>query len=357
MAPKPLRDERRAAPGTRTAACRAASETPIPAQRRAPAVPAQREPIDDTPISVTSLLRREGRRVPHAADRPLQPRAHQLRTPEPEATATPVASAEPWFENVTIRRAGAAAGALVAAASVFGAAVLTDATGGGSNGDLAAPQITDGGGAPAIGTLPALGLLGPLDAVPGSDVGVGGPVSLAAFSAPGAGAGVPSTSFLTAAVAPPGVGAPGAGGGVPGPTPGSGTGNGTGGGSTPSPSASSGPVQSTVSALTSPVKGLTDAVGDAAPTPLRAPLKSLGGAVQDTGDALGGTVDTVTEPLIGAVTGLLGGRDSDERREPATSKVDGASLTSNGGKTSNGGSSGGGGLVGLLGQTASGLLG
>ena len=78
----------------------------IPVQR-GQEVPAQRGPQEEDgfPVSVTSLLRREGMRVPHAVDGPLQPRAHHVRAPE---------QPESWIDGVIIRRAGAAAGALVA---------------------------------------------------------------------------------------------------------------------------------------------------------------------------------------------------------------------------------------------------
>ncbi|MGE3286981.1 MAG: hypothetical protein AB7J32_12885, partial [Pseudonocardia sp.] len=52
-----------------------------------PSIPVQRGPVDGDvpisgpisgPISVLAILRREGYRVPHAADGPLRPRTHHL---------------------------------------------------------------------------------------------------------------------------------------------------------------------------------------------------------------------------------------------------------------------------------------
>lgn len=67
---------------------------------------------DASPVSVASLLRREGR-GPHAIDPPLLPRGHDRAEP---AVAP----------SRAVRKAGVAAGALFAVTAVFGATVLQD---------------------------------------------------------------------------------------------------------------------------------------------------------------------------------------------------------------------------------------
>jgi hypothetical protein len=102
---------------------------------------------DDEPetggISVGALLRREGR-APRAADRPLQPRPHQERADEEVGSG----------RRALVRRGGIAAGTLVAAGSVFGAALLTDVT-------PSANQAPGTGGAADNGAYPGQGLLDP----------------------------------------------------------------------------------------------------------------------------------------------------------------------------------------------------
>ena len=83
--------------------------------RNAPAPVREVEP-DTGGISVGALLRREGR-APHA-DRPLQLRPHQ---PQPRADAE-----DGPDRRVLVRRGAIAAGTLLAAGSVLGAALLTD---------------------------------------------------------------------------------------------------------------------------------------------------------------------------------------------------------------------------------------
>jgi hypothetical protein len=86
--------------------------------RNAP-VPVKIEVDDPTAgVSVGTLLRREGR-APHALVRPIQARARQ-QTDEPADESTP--------QSVLVRRSAFAAGTLLAAGSVIGAAVLTDIT-------------------------------------------------------------------------------------------------------------------------------------------------------------------------------------------------------------------------------------
>jgi hypothetical protein len=102
---------------------------------------------DDEPetggISVGALLRREGR-APRAADLPLQPRPHQERADEEVGAG----------RRTLVRRGAIAAGTLVAAGSVFGAAMLTDVT-------PTANQAPGTGGAEDDGSYPGQGLLDP----------------------------------------------------------------------------------------------------------------------------------------------------------------------------------------------------
>lgn len=384
MPPKTSPAARRPAGGAHALNTR--REVRIPAQRQPQDTPGTPEPQDSVPISVNNLLRREGRST-HAADRPIRPRTQHFRLPDPS---------DSWAGSKASRRAGAAAGALVAAASVFGAAVLTDATGGGAA-DL--PSLSPGpapfGGDAAPGTLPGLALLGPI--APGSDVGVGGPVSLATFESAGVGpAGVvPAPSFRTPVA--PGIGGvtPGAAsGGVPAGTPGGGSGSGSGSGGLGgvvenTGSALGGAVKNTGGALGGVVEDTGGTLGGVVGGPVGGVVKDTGGAlggavkdtggavgglVEDTGGALGGTVGKLTTP----VTGLLGGGDgdgddggggnrssdssrssNDEDRDPAMSSVgdnDSKGSTSNrGGSDDNDG--GGGGPVESIGRTAAGLLG
>ncbi|MGQ0573663.1 MAG: hypothetical protein ACT4RN_05590 [Pseudonocardia sp.] len=321
----------------------------IPAQR-GQEIPVQEGPQDgDSPISVTSLLRREGMRVPHAADRPLQPRAHQLR---------PVAAGS-WLDGVAARRAGVAAGALVAAASVFGAAVLTDTTG---RPDDPVPATPGGPGSTdgRVGTLPGLALLGPI--VPGSDVALGGPVALAAFQTPGAA----PTPFLVPGGLPGGFpGSPDTSGGgtLPGGDPGAVPVTTPGG---------RGPATQVVGSVTAPVTDLTDGAAKVLPRPLGGVVEGAGDVVDDAGGAVGGVVDDVAGPLAGPVrkttkpvtdtvekvaapvTGLLGGGDDDDHQERSSSDHDDDREPA---MTKVGGNGKGGGLLGTVGRTAAGLLG
>lgn len=316
----------------------------IPVQR-GQELPAQRGPLEDDgfPISVTSLLRREGMRAPHAVDGPLQPRAHHV-----QAAGQPGS----WIDGVIIRRAGAAAGALVAAASVLGAAVLTDASGGGLIPQVTIPNAPGDG---RVDTLPGLALLGPMTP------GTAGVVSLAAFQ-PASGGVLPG-------------GLPGIVPGVPGGLPVlSGGGN--------------GPGTQILGTVTSPVEDLTNTVGGLLPAPVGGVVAGLGGVVDGAGGAVDGLVDGVAGPLAGPVgsvtapvtgaaqnvTGAVGDTvdkvaepvgkatkpvtdtvgkvagpvvslidGDDERRDPALSTI---------GSGEQGGS-----LLGSVGRTAAGLLG
>ena len=69
------------------------------------------DPDPDGPVSVGSLLRREGRRAAHALDRPLVPRARDLLDPDGRATT---------------HGAAVAAGALLAVTAVLGSNAVGD---------------------------------------------------------------------------------------------------------------------------------------------------------------------------------------------------------------------------------------
>jgi hypothetical protein len=111
--------------------------------RNAPAPVREVEP-DTGGISVGALLRREGR-APHSADRPLQ-----LRPQQP----APAAGEGGTDRRVLVRRGAIAAGTLLAAGSVLGAALLTDVM-------PTANQAPAPGGAEDDGPYAGQGLLDP----------------------------------------------------------------------------------------------------------------------------------------------------------------------------------------------------
>ncbi len=281
--------------------------------RNAP-VPVEFDDEDDTGrgISVGSLLRREGR-APHAIDRPIQPRAHQQADDD--------AGAEPATDrHARLRRGTIAAGTLLAAGSVIGAAILTE---------VGPTTGTDALDPPTDGTYPGQGLLDPdnplgppvgtvqLDqaaSINTLDPGTAAPTSWVPIAFPSALAGVP-TGTAAAAAADAAAGAAGGGDG-------GGSGSGTGGGTRlrrrgrragaaaqapPRPgggwraaSASDdqqGAVGDLGDGLGDTANGLGDALG--------------GGPVGDTVGGLGDTVNDTTDALDGAVGGLLGGGDDD----------------------------------------------
>lgn len=87
--------------------------------RYAPDLSIEAEP-PTVPVSVGSLLRREGR-APHAQDRPLSPRSRSASASDDDH--------EPRRgSGALVRRSAIAAGALLAAGSVFGATVVMDAS-------------------------------------------------------------------------------------------------------------------------------------------------------------------------------------------------------------------------------------
>lgn len=111
---------------------------------------------DTDGISVGALLRREGR-APHGADRPLPSRPRQQAAREDEGGTD---------RRVLVRRGAIAAGTLLAAGSVLGAALITDVT-------PTANQTPAPGGAEDEGPYPGQGLLdpeGPVAAPPDSVV-------------------------------------------------------------------------------------------------------------------------------------------------------------------------------------------
>lgn len=266
MVPRSAHPRPRRAHGARPADVR------IPRQREPQDPRVEREPADQdqAPISVASLLRREGRRVPHAADRALRPRGHHVGPAEPR---------EVWANGATVRRAGGATCVLFAAASVFSAAVLTDATGGGTPNLSRTPDVVDGG------VPPGVNLLGP--AGPGADVG---PVSLAALLSASDASGtrtVPMSSFRTPRENP-GTSEAGTGGGAP-------VGSGTG------PEPASGLVRSLVGGLTQPVEDLTRVAGAAVPDPVGVAVEDVGDPVDDTGDAAASSPDELLRPDAGTI--------------------------------------------------------
>jgi len=228
-------------------------------------IPAQRTPLDDLlddPVSAAVLLRREGQRVPHAADRPSRRRAHQLR-----------GRSDSWAEAGGARRASVAAGALVAAASVIGAAVLIDNRGPVER-PVAAPDGPPDRAADPTGGATGFTrtLLGPLE--PGAQPVDDEPLLFTH------GLGQPSGP---PAPPPPGVEPPGTAPLLP-----------------RAAQAASRPatVERTVGQVVGPVRSVTDTVGRAAPGEGGKTVSGLGTTVHDTTDELGGAVD-----------GLLGGHD------------------------------------------------
>jgi hypothetical protein len=110
--------------------------------RYAPDPLTEAEPPTD-PVSVGSLLRREGR-APHAQDRPLTPRSRPASDDEARRGS-----------GALVRRSAIAAGTLLAAGSVFGATVVMDSSSTGAEdrqpsggyageGRLDLPSIPDG---------------------------------------------------------------------------------------------------------------------------------------------------------------------------------------------------------------------
>ena len=254
--------------------------------RNAP-VPVKIE-VDDAvtqTISVGTLLRREGR-APHAADRPLQPRGH-----EGEGEAAEKAEKSADDRRVLVRRGAIAAGTLLAAGSVLGAAVLTDVVPTGQ--DVQADGAQDGAG----GAYPGQGLLDGQDGVaappvidPASvqlDAGTAPPDSWIPVAFPSALAGVP-TGTAAAAATPESTDSDdsGTGGGV---------GDGPGGSSGGSDGSSS-------DSSTPPPAAATDDNDD----------NDDNSSADNSSDDDGGLVKDLTSTVGDTVRGLGGGGDSDD---------------------------------------------
>ncbi|WP_214407650.1 hypothetical protein, partial [Pseudonocardia lacus] len=107
-------------------------------------------PCPGDPVSVGTLLRREGR-ARRAADRPLLPRGHSRPAPAP---------ATPTVAGTRIRRMTGAAGVLFTATAVLGPAVLSELT-------HPRPDVEVGDAAPAAPDGAATRPAGP-DAVGGT---------------------------------------------------------------------------------------------------------------------------------------------------------------------------------------------
>lgn len=271
---------------------------------------------DAAGVSVGSLQRREGR-APHSADRPVQPRLRERAV---------AGDGEQIGSRPLVRRAAIATGALLAAASVFGAAILSDSSWRGSGapapgdpdaergplegrfgsyfGPLAGPAAP-GGDAPDPGTAAPLAWM-PV-AFPSAAVARGGsPVIGGESPAPGAAAAgsgsanAPATSGGTPPAAPaapvgsptlqspPSVEAPAARPPAARSTP-----------TTPAPSVAGPATRTTptaaprsgpVSILTAPVAGGAEDLGDGVGGPVGGLVGGLGSAVDDTGRVLDDTL-------------------------------------------------------------------
>jgi len=248
-------------------------------RRNAPVPVKAHDSLDSAPLSVGSLLRREGRAT-HALDRPLKPRASQA---EDETTLVPRTAP---VTRRTVKGGAIAAGSLLAAGSVFGATVLTDtpADQDSATGPYAGHGILDGtadaGSTPTVAISPAANT-GGLDAgagAPSSWVPVAFPSALAGSSD---GAAKPGTTAKA-----PSTGTPAKSSGTGSPTGSTGGGSGTGGttgggnsggsGGTTGGTPSSSGVDGTVTSLTGrPVARWTTS---AAPCPARSAAPSRASA-------------------------------------------------------------------------------
>lgn len=273
-------------------------------------------------VSVGSLLRREGR-APHAVDRPVQPRAHR--------NVDAGHDAEPGARRALVRRSAIAAGALLAAGSAFGAAVLTDSSGTSTQDRPGGPHpgqgLLDGGGDAVPGGLP-VALIDPTAQTGWLDAGVGPPMSWSSVAFPGVATGVPSgpgagrTAPATSGAGPAPGSQAGSDSGAPtvsdrGPTHSGSTGQGTaaGGGSGSgnsgsgtgnqggaTSSGSTNPGSNTPSNAAPPSDGLggtasfvgrglertSTQVGATLPAPVGGPVQNVGSAVGNTAATLGG---------------------------------------------------------------------
>ncbi|MBW0116464.1 hypothetical protein [Pseudonocardia abyssalis] len=243
------------------------------------------------PVSVGTLLRREGR-APHAVDRPVRARDED---DEPRRGS-----------GALVRRSAIAAGTLLAAGSVFGAAVMTES----AVTDTADDSRSSGeyAGEGRLDLLPGQGRAIPtvVDNTAQTnplDPGEAAPMSWTGVAFPGAGSGTPAAPPVASSSAPTGGGAPAAsssgststdrgttgGTGTPVESPsGGGSGSGDQGGDE-DPGASD---------ERSGLGGAVQNVGDAAGVPL---VGDLGRAVSGVGDALGGGSPSVVGGLAGGL--------------------------------------------------------
>ncbi|MFC4942796.1 hypothetical protein [Pseudonocardia sp. GCM10023141] len=328
-----------------------------------------------TVVSVNSLLRREG------------------LVPEQAGTATEQDGTARAGSGRVVRRGAVVAGTLLAAGSVFGAAVITDSAHNTADNafdgsypgqgrlDGSAPQGALAGGVLNQNTLNHA--LDPGAAAPKSWVPVAFPSALGGVPAAGAqgDAGTSATPNGSPGASTPGGGGTGAtGGGTSGTGGGTDNGGGTGGSdpsvpvvTPPAPTqqqqdeqrkAQQGPVGSVVNDLGNGVGDGVQSVGDAVPGPVGGVVGGLGQAVGDVGTGLGNAVGSLTNPLTSLLTG--GGNQSDQKTQssaPRTSSAD----SSDSGSSAQGSNtakqestpqqSGGGGLLGGLGRAVGGLLG
>lgn len=273
--------------------------------RNAPAPAREGSTADDGTsfVTVGSLLNREGRTT--RAVRPAAEAAAAKRA----AAAVPAGDTD---RAAFVRRGAVAAGALLAAGSVFGAAALTDTT-------LSGPLASGGDNYPGQGRLDAPGAFPPAAAVIGDtattnalDAGTGAPTAWVPIAFPSAATAAPDgTGTGTGGSARNGGStAPGATAGTPGPT------GSTAGGGSSTPAASGG-------------GGLLGGGGDEP--------DGVGGVVSETSKDLGNgvskatekvpvlngvgkTVGTVVEQGGGAVGGLVSGLGETVKGVPKTLK-------------------------------------
>lgn len=285
------------------------------------------EPAESSPISVGSLLRREGR-GPHSLDRPLQPRGTQ----QPRDSAA--------SGSKRIRRTVVAAGTFLAAGSVFGAAMVSDPSG--YVGDLPGgifPGQPDGpaGAGPGSGTTAIVdaaqsgpGGLDPGTAwsnvafprptssapVPGNATARTGGATGQRTSNPAAGGGQTSGG-TQGSTDPGGTQTTGGTGSTGGTSSSGGSGTGSSGGGTGTSGGGSG---SGSSAATGPVGEVLDGTGKVLDKTTDDVAKVVDKTTDGVGDVLGKTTDTVGG-LLGRTTGKglgFGGSSSDD---PSPSKA------------------------------------
>ncbi|MHA6785283.1 hypothetical protein ACVGOW_30455 [Pseudonocardia saturnea] len=255
------------------------------------------------PVSVGSLLRREGR-APHAQDRPLAPRSRSASDDEPRRGS-----------GALVRRSVIAAGTLLAAGSVFGATVVMDSSSTGAVGDRQAsggyagegrldlPSTPDGAVPTVVDTAAQTDRLDAGGAPPMSWLDVAFPT---AGGTPGSGGGTGAPSGSSPAsdtVRTPGTPAAQAGddtdrGGSGGSSDaGSGSGGSSAGGDQAGGTQGDGDQGGRDGGLGSGLQGVGEGVGG----PVGGVVGGLGSAVSDVGS----TVEGDEPSLIGGLAGSL----------------------------------------------------